>query len=229
MNSSEYPANIDTNKHYQLIEFKIAETHFFYSKLIHDDNKALQKKYYFSAFISSARSITFCIQYVFSDIKGFEEWYKKLITNFKAKNNILKNFNDIRVDSIHKGINPFKFNLEFLYFENKSDIMYIFENDNVVPYTDALCQCKEYFLVILFIAFEVYIKWGPIFNSDEYVKHNEWIELGKKLNENVFNYMGIPHNWRYDSYGYTVDKMLSLNETIPRTIIDDVIESLLEI
>jgi hypothetical protein len=218
----------DKNKNYQLIELKIAETYYFYTKLVQDETKALYKKYYFSAFISAARSITFCIRYVFSDIKGFNEWYEKLISKFKIKNNILNRFNNMRVDSVHKGVNPLKFNIEFLYFENNSNIMYIFENDNVTSLSDALCQCKEYFLVLLFISFEVYAKLGMQLNSDEYDQHKDWIEIGRELNRNVFDYMGIPHRWRNDSYGYTDAKMHLLNETVPRSIIDNIIENLLE-
>lgn len=217
------------NKSFQLVELKIAETHYFYTKLTDDDIKAFHKQFYFSAFISAARSITFCNQYVYSDIKGFKEWWENLISNFVTKNNILNSFNHMRVDAIHKGINPLAFNMEFLYFENKSDIMYIFENENVTTMIDALCQCKEYLLVLLFISFEVYIKWGKIIDSDEYVKHNNWIDLGRILNRNVFNYMGVPHNWRHVPYGYTDAKMFPLDETIPRTIIDEVIEQLLGI
>ena len=73
-----------TSKSAQNLVNKIYEVDYFLSQLNDCDNKIAKAGYVFSAFVTSARSVSFVIQYLGKDLDGFEKWYE-------IKQNFLKN------------------------------------------------------------------------------------------------------------------------------------------
>ena len=62
---------------------KIKEADFFLSKMLEPHRDLSTAGYLFSAFVSSARSVSFVVQYLGSDCVGFDEWYEKKQSIFK--------------------------------------------------------------------------------------------------------------------------------------------------
>ncbi|MEW5930775.1 MAG: hypothetical protein AB1941_25215 [Gemmatimonadota bacterium] len=59
---------------FYIVTDKIAETDFFLERLIESQNFSAFP-FYFSAFVSAARSVTFALQAVMAEIPGFNDWY----------------------------------------------------------------------------------------------------------------------------------------------------------
>lgn len=62
-------------KHLNQISEKLKEADFFLDRMVASERAVDELNYYFSAFSSAARSVTFVLQYVGSAIVGFAEWY----------------------------------------------------------------------------------------------------------------------------------------------------------
>jgi hypothetical protein len=65
-------------KHLNRITEKLKEADFFLGQMAASQRKVDELNYYFSAFTSAARSVTFVLQYVGSTIDGFVEWYESV-------------------------------------------------------------------------------------------------------------------------------------------------------
>ena len=59
------------------VDEKLFESDFFLTKLEETAYNFSAARYYFSAFTSAARSVTFALQKVMKRIPGFDEWYLK--------------------------------------------------------------------------------------------------------------------------------------------------------
>ena len=60
---------------FYLVVDKVAETDFFLTQLKEYAQYLEEFGFYFSAFVSAARSITFSLQAVMSHYPGFQDWY----------------------------------------------------------------------------------------------------------------------------------------------------------
>jgi hypothetical protein len=82
-------------------QLKLQEALFFLEKMEEFYTVNPDFDYYFNAFISSGRSVTFVMQKEYSKIQGFEEWYENRVLNEK-ENTLLKKLSiDLRNTSIH--------------------------------------------------------------------------------------------------------------------------------
>lgn len=63
---------------------KVKEAEYFLANLLSGHKSLSTAGYLFTAFVSSARSISFVIQYLGADCSGFEEWYVGRQENMKA-------------------------------------------------------------------------------------------------------------------------------------------------
>jgi len=64
-----------SGRSFDLVEDKLAEAEFFLQKMASAGPNVFEVRCYFSAFASAARSVTFALQAVMSDVDGFVEWY----------------------------------------------------------------------------------------------------------------------------------------------------------
>jgi len=64
-----------SGRSFDLVEDKLAEAEFFLQKMASAGPNVFEVRCYFSAFASAARSVTFTLQAVMSDVDGFVEWY----------------------------------------------------------------------------------------------------------------------------------------------------------
>ena len=65
-------------KHLVRISDKLKEADFFLRRMTHSHRNIEELNYYFSAFASAARSVTFVLQYVGSVVEGFDSWYTEI-------------------------------------------------------------------------------------------------------------------------------------------------------
>jgi len=83
---------------------KYNEAMFFFKKFESATEKSLENRYYFSAFVSSLRSVFWVLQSDYNKNEGFNEWWedsKKMYDKLHISYEVL---NTIRTESIHEGI-----------------------------------------------------------------------------------------------------------------------------
>jgi hypothetical protein len=87
-----------------LIDGKLRESDFFLEKLraAPDLDSA---RYYFSAFLSATRSVTFALQKCLTGLSSFDDWYEQRRKELKI-HPMAAYFKDIRNQVIHEGLNP---------------------------------------------------------------------------------------------------------------------------
>lgn len=90
---------------FPLVVDKVEEAHFFLEKMRSSASFSKDFHFYFSAFISAARSITWTLQYVMADYPNFEEWYKKNSEALK-NNKLAKFFVTVRNEDQKRGLRP---------------------------------------------------------------------------------------------------------------------------
>jgi len=65
-------------KSFGIVEDKLREAEFFLTKLRESNRFEYESRYYFSAFISAARSVTMVLQKTMKDVDGFTSWYQNV-------------------------------------------------------------------------------------------------------------------------------------------------------
>jgi len=80
---------------------KIEESKFFLDRMKEHYNDNRKFRYYFSAFLSSSRSILWFLQYEYSDHPAFKKWYEAKKPSPEMES-IFKDINNMRVETIHK-------------------------------------------------------------------------------------------------------------------------------
>ena len=72
-----------SKRSFELVESKLVEANFFLEKLANVKGFDAAR-FYFSAFVSAARTVTFALQAVMKSVEGFAEWYSKEQDSLKA-------------------------------------------------------------------------------------------------------------------------------------------------
>lgn len=92
-------------KHLNRISEKLKEADFFLQRMTLAERKVDELNYYFSAFTSAARSVTFVLQYVGSDLSGFEEWYAQVQARQRG-DKVAKYLLEARNEALKTGAQP---------------------------------------------------------------------------------------------------------------------------
>jgi hypothetical protein len=139
---------------FSIVEHKVFEADFFLDKM-KECSKTISEfshaEYYFSAFLSASRSITFTMQNAFSEFDGFDVWYVKKqsalrqsdLANFfkEARNNKSWMFRTGRGSSSYAGCTIFG----WLQYQGKPYRHRLSEGICAIknPGCQEVCQCKN--------------------------------------------------------------------------------------
>ena len=169
-----------------LIDMKIAEAEFFLNEIKNQQVGILEINSIVNAFTSSSRDITFSLQYVLSDIKGFEQWYSGK-QQMMRRNPIFSFFNEYRRASIH----------EAQYFVTggkivEDNITWFF-SDLVInaPHGSVYDECKVYFIKILELVYECYITFKFTLSAKWYYTQEYFDILGKSIDDADKEIIGV--------------------------------------
>lgn len=139
--------NDKTTKHPNLICETLKEADFFLEKMTSSSRRADELNYYFSAFVSAARSVTFVIQYVGSAIKGFDKWYSNI--QERLKNDIVSKYLlEARNESQKTGAQPISYSKVIRLPSGEGRPVYFFSYVGStpraeVPSLDVLSECQQ--------------------------------------------------------------------------------------
>lgn len=184
---------------FEIVENKVAEAHFFIQKLDEagEDGNFWAARFYVSAFVSAARSVTFTLKASISDVAGFKEWYERYETEMKA-NPLARYFLFARNESQKVGYYPIGGGGSS---RDKSKKGYLFYFDDYypemreeVPQMDVVTACKEYFKSLLEMIYDCFKVFGPAIDPNQYYTIENLERLGKTV-EDIEEEIGLPRGW----------------------------------
>lgn len=216
------------SRSFQVVEDKIEETEFFLDKLHFESADFAQFNFraayfYLSAFLSAARSITFCLQASLNDVEGFESWYQEQQNKLKD-NELARFFLEARNLSQKVGYYPLGggrmrkdengiHHVE-LYFEPLNE-----EGLKFIPETDVVSACKTQFTQLLEIAVSCYNNFGKIIDPEKYYTVENMTEKGMTIEDFELE-LGYEKGWT-QAEGLTIaDRIELLNAYAPKISID---------
>ena len=91
---------------------KLEEAKFFLDQLEKNYGHSPEIRYYFSAYISAARSVTWVMRNEYQDILGWEEWYVSQAPDTDGVQ-FLKRINELRVENVKQGPMQIRYMVEF--------------------------------------------------------------------------------------------------------------------
>lgn len=180
------------------VDFKLAEADFFLEKMREAGPELMEVNFYFSAFISAARSVTFALQAVMNDIEGFKSWYSKHQETLK-NNHLAKFFLKYRNEILKTGELPIT---RGSIYRNKNGELgvehYLFEEFcdqcGESGLEDAASLSKKYMKLMVGIVHDCYQEFGPIIDTDQlYALEN--IDRQALSIEDVEESLDFPRGW----------------------------------
>ena len=200
---------------FQAFEFKIAEADFFLDQIKKQDSSL---PYYFSAFLSATRSITFCLQKHLSYLEDFEVWYQPWRERLESSS-LANYFKALRNKNQKEGYNPVAIHISF--YDCKQD-----EEGNIVfiyiSMPEIIEDSENYFRLLMELVFDCFKRFGPIVDPDQYYTEENIAKIGKSI-EDIEEELGYPRGWtdafkdNPDSFRIRLNLLLS---EIPRSPID---------
>lgn len=165
---------------FDLVDWKLAEADFFLKQISDCEYDFFAVRCNISAFIASARSVTFALQSCLNDADGFSEWYTKHQKRLKA-DPLARFFHEFRRVNQHIGENPVAGGADgsrraLYFFRPTPDI-------EVVPKEDVETACRLYFRTVACIVFECYEDFGPLVNAKQRYTAEYFASLGKTIED----------------------------------------------
>ena len=171
-----------------LIDGKLCEADFFLEKMrtAPDLDEA---RYYFSAFLSATRSVTFAVQKCLRGLGDFDTWYKERQAELAA-HPMAKYFHTVRNESIHEGLNPLEQHVKGTGGIIASDF-YLREG---APERNVVVACRSYMSILVRIAGTAYQRfWTSVDLPAELTPEN--LAARRQTIEDIEEEFGYPRGW----------------------------------
>ncbi|CDN42957.1 hypothetical protein [Paenibacillus sp. P22] len=223
-----------------LVEDKVYEADFFLEK-IKDCIDPKECNYYFSAFLSASRSITFSLQACMSDIKGFKEWYEekqvilkrdKIARKFVEMRNVTQKIGEHFITSGNYYTDDNGNLRGKFYFQDEMNSYCIGENPREIilkrvlsgelfthQEEDVATQCDKNFIMLIEIIFESFQKFGSTIDPEKYYTLENLELLGLSI-EDIETTLGFPKGYTNVEGISNEDRIKFLRESEPSSEID---------
>lgn len=171
-----------------LIDGKLRESDFFLEKLrTAPDLDAA--RYYFSAFLSAARSVTFALQKCLGGLAHFDAWYEDRQRELKD-HPIAAYFKGIRDQVIHEGLNPLERHVRGVGGIIRSNF-YLVEG---APEQDVVVAGRSYMAILVRIAAEAYERFWTSIDLPATLTLEDLAARGQTI-EDIEEEFGYPRGW----------------------------------
>lgn len=141
---------------FDTVDNKLREADFFLGKFVVASHNILESRFYFSAFVTAARSVTFALQHVMADVDGFPEWYQERSQQLKD-NELCRYFVFVRNEVQKQGSSPVS-----MWDTDGSALFLHWWEDPAVPAPDTTVAeaSRQYIRVLARLIYEVYRDFG---------------------------------------------------------------------
>jgi hypothetical protein len=162
------------NHDFNTVDEKVAEAELFLQHMAQPAFAPAQFNSYLSAFLSASRTITLALQQ-FKHILGFVEWYGPHRSRLKT-DPLARFFFEARNSHIHGG--PSVAPRAMIYDGNVS---YFFDRTGDQPKEDVLTVCRNYFVILLEIVYDCYVKLGVHIDPQQYFTKEHFAAQGRDI------------------------------------------------
>jgi len=219
-----------------LVEDKLREAEFFLDRMRKLSRFSIDARYYFSAFVSAARSVTFALQASLSGVDRFDSRYEVVRDQLKT-DPLAPFFLEIRNDVIHAGMNPLnQVPLEHLreYLSLQLQQPHIRSHFIILPDTrgadstvlvDAVKASMQYFTSLVSIVFDCYRRFKSVVDPRWYYTQGNFVAMGKTFEDAVVE-LGFPPEWA-SCAPTEPDGWRALRSQQPRCQINDIFQNYL--
>ena len=190
---------------FEIVEDKIEEAHFFLSKFeTLCIGNIFEARYYFSAFLSAARSITFSLQASLSDLPGFCDWYSVFQEQLKS-DPLCCFFHLARNESQKVGKNY----IVGGKFDSTRKLVFYFDETIVnVPLEDVSTASNKYLCTLLLGIVECYQLFGEQIDPIRYYSESAIHKRNQSIEDIEEEIIGIRGYTKIE--GYTDSDRLKL-------------------
>ena len=218
-----------------IVEEKLRETEFFLEKLRQAPRHSSDAKYYFSAFVSAARSVTLAMQASLDGISGFSEWYEHARERLK-QDRMAPFFVAVRNENVHEGVNRLNevtlrhlredLTGQLLANERPHVLVCPHERDsNATTLLDAVRACTEYFKLLVSIVFDCYCTFRTVVDPRWYFTEENFRNMNRTFTDAVVE-LGFPAYWA-DCAPSGAERWRALRNQMPACQINDIFEKYL--
>jgi hypothetical protein len=199
--------NLMKRKPFWLIDGKLCEADFFLDKMLSAPSLD-EARYYFSAFVSACRSVTFAIQATLHKVDDFKEWWpgKQKILRNNALASYLKG---VRDQVTHVGLNPLGIHRRGMF---SSEFLFV---GGSAPEENAGKAAMVYMELLVDIAMEAFAKYWFSLDLPNDLTVAMIQEQGRTL-EDIEEEFGLPRGWS-EGGNKTPDARLELLKVYSRT------------
>jgi hypothetical protein len=185
-----------------VVEDKLWESEFFLGQLQRTRPHSAESRYYFSAFVSAARSVTFAMQFSMSGVDGFEDWYANAQASLRS-DPLAPHFVEIRNDVQKKGLNPINavplsHLREHLGWRrakgNRSHVLVLPSASGDGELADASVATNEYFRLLVSVVFDAYETFKATVDPRWYYTEANFAAQGRTLVDALAE-LGFPAAW----------------------------------
>ena len=198
------------------VDNKLWEANFFIERMEESEFNWFAMRCYFSAFVSSARSVTFAMQASMKGVQGFQEWYEKIRLELR-ENQIARFFHNCRTDDQKIGFNNIvggsAVNGKSVYWFGGPD----FDIYQHIPKTDVLTTCKSHMTTVCSIVDKAYCDFGFEIDPDQLFTLAGMTKLKLSL-EDLEEFLGFPRGYtdiEWDGEDKNLIRLENLRREIP--------------
>jgi hypothetical protein len=187
-----------------IVEEKLHESEFFLTRLGESRRVDYAARFYFSAFVSAARSVTWCLQATMSEVPEFRDWYKSAQDRLKM-DPLARLFVEIRNSSQKRGLNPLnRVSLDHLREDlaqqlsgsERGHVLVLprVHNDEATTLVDALGASELYFTSLVALVFECYEQFRCVVDPQWHFTRENFATNGRTF-EDAVSELGFPAGW----------------------------------
>jgi len=214
---------------FDLVDFKVAEADFFLKKLRKESEDFTTARFYLSAFVSAARSITFSIRAVLGHIDGFEDWYQTRQSTLKA-DGLAEFFVAARNVSQKTGELPIEFALSERLDDGTIRVKWFFPESHPefkrMPAGEVADLCCEYLRKLVTVVYDCYVDWGTEIDPDQYYTKENFQRFGRSIDDADEEVIGI-RGWTHVEGIPEAYRWQALRDQMPGCRIDHLFEEYL--
>ncbi len=187
-----------------IVEDKLREAEFFLSKFDEAAYLSSEGHFYFSAFVSAARSVTLAMQASLSGHAEFDDWYEQKRQLLRA-DALAPLFVEIRNDVLHVGTSPVDVvppeHLKDFFFRSLSGIrprhlliLPDIERKERTLLVDAVETATSYFVSLVSLVHECYEKFKRLVDGKWHFTTESFADRGLGIDDALVE-LGFPKGW----------------------------------
>ncbi|MGM4928398.1 hypothetical protein [Tardiphaga sp. 619_E2_N8_5] len=216
-------------RNFGIVDDKLAEADFFCDLVAEGGADFFKVRYYFSAFVAAARSVTFALQASIKHADGFDTWYDKWQQQLRA-NELARFFHACRTDTQHIGINPVmggsgSKNFQVCWFGQPERGRYEW-----LPEEDVAAACRTYMRILCELIRDCYREFGLLIDPDQIYSADGLLTKGWTL-EDVEEQLGYPRGYtdiEWDGPDKTQQRLKLLRRQIPMSAVGSLLAKYLD-